>query len=91
MKEVASWGTTGVSVCYHLIMIGQDSELTCVIGQFGRGLGPLIFCTLYWFAGRETAYATGAAGMVAVCGIVFGGLKVPPGTERVKKIKTKAT
>ncbi|RAR01943.1 acetyl-CoA synthetase-like protein [Stemphylium lycopersici] len=55
-------------------------------GQIGRSLGPLIFCTLYWWAGRETAYATGAAGMVAVCGLVFGGLKVPPGTESVGQV-----
>ncbi|KAF2992920.1 hypothetical protein E8E13_000488 [Curvularia kusanoi] len=54
-------------------------------GQVGRALGPLIFCTLYWWAGRETAYATGAAGMVAVCAIVFGALKVPPGTENTGK------
>ncbi|KAF2490426.1 MFS general substrate transporter [Lophium mytilinum] len=50
-------------------------------GQIGRSLGPLIFCTLYWWAGREVAYAVGGAGMVAVCGLVFGGLKTPPGTE----------
>ncbi|KAF1953190.1 MFS general substrate transporter [Byssothecium circinans] len=59
-------------------------------GQFGRGLGPLIFCSLYWWAGRETAYATGAAGMVAVCALVFGQLKVPPGTERTRKSKSKS-
>ncbi|EUC41554.1 hypothetical protein COCMIDRAFT_105874 [Bipolaris oryzae ATCC 44560] len=58
-------------------------------GQIGRSLGPLVFCTLYWWAGRETAYATGAAGMVAVCGLVFGGLKVPPGTENIGKKKQK--
>jgi ABC-type transporter Mla maintaining outer membrane lipid asymmetry permease subunit MlaE len=29
--------------------------------------------------------------MVAVCGLVFGGLKVPPGTESVGKKVTKAT
>jgi hypothetical protein len=52
----------------------------------------LIFCSLYWWAGRETAYATGAAGMVAVAALVFGGLKVPPGTENVsKKPKKTAT
>ncbi|KAJ8111046.1 hypothetical protein OPT61_g6260 [Boeremia exigua] len=60
-------------------------------GQVGRALGPLIFCSLYWWAGRETAYATGAAGMVGVCAIVFGGLKVPPGTENVGKKPKKAT
>lgn len=54
-------------------------------GQVGRALGPLIFCSLYWWAGRETAYAMGAAGMVAVCALVFGGLKVPPGTENIGK------
>ncbi|KAK3202116.1 hypothetical protein GRF29_161g180007 [Pseudopithomyces chartarum] len=56
-------------------------------GQIGRGLGPLIFCSLYWWAGREVAYAAGAAGMVAVCALVFGGLKVPPGTENVGRKK----
>jgi Na+/proline symporter len=60
------------------------------LGQIGRSLGPLIFCTLYWWAGRETAYATGAAGMVAVAGLVFGGLKVPPGTENVGRKEKKA-
>jgi len=59
-------------------------------GQVGRALGPLLFCTLYWWTGRETAYAMGAAGMVAVCGLVFGGLKVPPGTENVGKKARKA-
>ncbi|KAF2253944.1 MFS general substrate transporter [Trematosphaeria pertusa] len=58
-------------------------------GQIGRSLGPLIFCTLYWWAGRETAYTTGAAGMIAVCGLVFGALKEPPGTETVRKTKAK--
>lgn len=57
--------------------------LLTLSGQIGRSLGPLIFCSLYWWAGRETAYATGAAGMVAVGGLVFAGLKVPPGTEKV--------
>jgi len=54
-------------------------------GQIGRSLGPLIFCSLYWWAGRETAYAAGAAGMVGVAALVFGGLKVPPGTETIGK------
>ncbi|KAF2785591.1 MFS general substrate transporter [Melanomma pulvis-pyrius CBS 109.77] len=58
-------------------------------GQIGRSLGPLIFCSLYWWAGRETAYAAGSAGMIAVCGLVFCGLKVPPGTQTVRKAKAK--
>ncbi|KAL8712772.1 MAG: hypothetical protein Q9220_002980 [cf. Caloplaca sp. 1 TL-2023] len=46
-------------------------------GQVGRALGPLLFCTLYWWAGREVAYAIGGAGMLGVCALVFGGLKAP--------------
>ncbi|KAL8850186.1 MAG: hypothetical protein Q9221_004872 [Calogaya cf. arnoldii] len=47
-------------------------------GQAGRALGPLLFCSLYWWAGREVAYAIGAAGMLGVSGLVFGALKAPP-------------
>lgn len=47
------------------------------IGQVGRALGPLLFCTLYWWAGREVAYAIGSAGMLGVGALVFGGLKAP--------------
>ncbi|PVI07710.1 MFS general substrate transporter [Periconia macrospinosa] len=60
-------------------------------GQFGRGLGPLIFCSLYWWAGRETAYITGAAGMLIVCVLVFGRLRMPPGTQITRKSKMKTT
>lgn len=47
-------------------------------GQMGRSCGPLLFCTLYWWAGRDVAYAVGGAGMLGVCALVFGGLKAPP-------------
>ncbi|TID19340.1 putative major facilitator superfamily transporter protein [Venturia nashicola] len=60
-------------------------------GQIGRALGPLIFCTLYWWAGREVAYNVGGAGIIAVCGLVFGALKMPPGTEMKKKVRPVAT
>lgn len=56
-------------------------------GQIGRALGPLIFCTLYWWAGRDLAYIIGGSGMVAVCGLVFGGLKAPKGLEVKKAAK----
>lgn len=46
-------------------------------GQIGRTLGPLGFCSLYWWAGRDVAYAVGGAGMLGVLGVVFGGLKMP--------------
>lgn len=60
-------------------------------GQVGRALGPLIFCSLYWWAGRDIAYLVGGSGMVAVCGLVFGGLKSPKGLEMKSKKKEKAT
>lgn len=47
----------------------------------------MVFCTLYWWAGREVAYAVGAAGMVGVVGMVFAGLSVPAGTELKKPVK----
>ncbi|KAK4968747.1 hypothetical protein LTR28_001612 [Elasticomyces elasticus] len=53
-------------------------------GQMGRSLGPLVFCTLYWWAGRDVAYSIGGAGMVGVCGLVFAGLKMPGGTVGAK-------
>ncbi|KAL9086208.1 MAG: hypothetical protein Q9159_004273 [Coniocarpon cinnabarinum] len=55
------------------------------LGQIGRSLGPLIFCSLYWWTDRPTAYFTGGAGMLAVTALVFGGLKRPP----IEKAKTK--
>ncbi|KAF1809835.1 MFS general substrate transporter [Eremomyces bilateralis CBS 781.70] len=57
-------------------------------GQIGRTLGPLIFCSLYWWAGREVAYTVGGLGMVGVASMVFGGLKAPPGSIQPKSIKT---
>ncbi|KAI9774849.1 MAG: hypothetical protein M1840_000065 [Geoglossum simile] len=51
-------------------------------GQAGRATGPLVFCTLYWWAGRRFAYTLGGVGMLGVCALVFGGLKSPPGAER---------
>jgi len=56
-------------------------------GQVGRALGPLLFCTLYWWAGRDVAYLAGATGMVAVCGLVFGSLKSPKGLQVKKAAK----
>ncbi|KZF20637.1 MFS general substrate transporter [Xylona heveae TC161] len=46
-------------------------------GQIGRALGPIIFCSLYWWAGRSVAYLVGGMGMLGVCGIVFGALRAP--------------
>jgi predicted MFS family arabinose efflux permease len=46
-------------------------------GQLGRSLGPLVFCSLYWWAGRSVAYTAGGTVMAGVCGLVFLGLKSP--------------
>ncbi|KAF7719077.1 MFS-type transporter [Penicillium ucsense] len=46
-------------------------------GQVGRALGPLLFCTLFWWAGREVAYITGGTMMVGVGVIVFTMLQSP--------------
>ncbi|GAB7362399.1 hypothetical protein MBLNU230_g2723t1 [Neophaeotheca triangularis] len=53
-------------------------------GQVGRALGPLGFCSLYWWAGREVAYGLGGAGMVAVAAVCFGGLTSPRALETGK-------
>lgn len=59
-------------------------------GQAGRGLGPILFTSVYWWAGREVAYGLGAAGITAVTAIVFGCVKAPPGSEKVKAKAAKA-
>ncbi|KAK5050064.1 hypothetical protein LTR84_004184 [Exophiala bonariae] len=46
-------------------------------GQLGRALGPIIFCTLFWWAGREKAYMIGGTTMLVVTAIVLTNLKSP--------------
>lgn len=46
-------------------------------GQAGRAAGPILFCTLFWWAGREAAYTVGGVAMSAVAVAVFGLLKSP--------------
>ena len=54
-------------------------------GQVGRSLGPLLFCSLYWWAGRDIAYMAGGTGMLGVAALVFGRLKAPPRSLAGKK------
>ncbi|RFU28054.1 hypothetical protein B7463_g8298, partial [Scytalidium lignicola] len=54
-------------------------------GQIGRGLGPLLFTSIYWWAGREVAYSLGTAGVLGTSLIVFFGLRTP-GAVKGKKI-----
>ncbi|KAI1379139.1 MFS general substrate transporter [Hypoxylon crocopeplum] len=56
-------------------------------GQLGRGLGPILFTSVYWWAGREVAYGAGALGILSVTFLVFAGLKSPPGSIK-KKIRS---
>ncbi|KAI4159300.1 MAG: hypothetical protein LQ342_006704 [Letrouitia transgressa] len=58
-------------------------------GQLGRGLGPLGFCSLYWWAGRRVAYTVGGMGMLGVAGLVFAALKAPLRASEGKKKKEK--
>jgi predicted MFS family arabinose efflux permease len=55
-------------------------------GQFGRALGPVVFCSLFWWAGREAAYLVGGATMLGVTALVFSLLKSP----KVEKVEKKA-
>lgn len=46
-------------------------------GQLGRGLGPILFTSVYWWAGREYAYNMGATGIAVVAAAALFGLKTP--------------
>ncbi|EAQ89880.1 hypothetical protein CHGG_06499 [Chaetomium globosum CBS 148.51] len=54
-------------------------------GQLGRGLGPVLFTSVYWWAGREMAYTMGAVGIAGVCTLTLLGLKTPPASLKQKK------
>lgn len=54
-------------------------------GQLGRGLGPVLFTSVYWWVGRGAAYGMGAVGIACVSLAVFLGLKSPPGSEKGSK------
>lgn len=46
-------------------------------GQAGRATGPILFCTLFWWAGREAAFTVGGVAMSLVALLAFGLLKSP--------------
>lgn len=58
-------------------------------GQLGRGIGPILFTSVYWWAGRGIAYALGAAGMAVVASMVFIGLQSPPEPEEKAALREK--
>ena len=53
-------------------------------GQVGRAVGPVAFCTLYWWVGRETSYKIGAMGMLPVVAWVLLGLGDPAKRKKTK-------
>ncbi|KAL7920066.1 major facilitator superfamily domain-containing protein [Trichoderma austrokoningii] len=59
-------------------------------GQLGRGLGPILCTSVYWWAGREYAYTMGAMGAFVVVTIAFVGLKTPKGLVRAKPSEKKS-
>ncbi|KAK1252393.1 hypothetical protein MKX08_003580 [Trichoderma sp. CBMAI-0020] len=59
-------------------------------GQLGRGLGPILCTSVYWWAGREYAYTMGAMGALVVVTIAFAGLKTPKGLVRAKPSEKKS-
>lgn len=63
---------------------GEKLGMLRSMGQLGRGLGPILFTSVYWWAGREVAYNMGAAGISVVAVTVLFGLKTPKGAEKAK-------
>ncbi|KAJ6001741.1 hypothetical protein N7499_002398 [Penicillium canescens] len=61
----------------------QDADRGAVMGrlrgwgQAGRATGPIVFCSLFWWAGREAAYTAGGVAMSVVAVGVFTLLKSP--------------
>lgn len=61
----------------------QDADRGAVMGrlrgwgQAGRATGPILFCSLFWWAGREAAYTAGGVAMCFVAVAAFGFLKSP--------------
>ncbi|KAL7787952.1 MFS general substrate transporter [Trichoderma ceciliae] len=55
-------------------------------GQLGRGMGPILFTSVYWWAGRQYAYSMGAMGIVVVVTTAFLGLKTPKGMTGAKAV-----
>lgn len=53
-------------------------------GQLGRGLGPILFTSVYWWAGREAAYTMGATGTALVVTAALFGLKTPKASIKAK-------
>jgi predicted MFS family arabinose efflux permease len=56
-------------------------------GQVGRAAGPIIFCSLFWWVGREVAYTAGGLVMLGVCTVTFTALRSPSAENPRKRAK----
>ena len=71
VTSINSLGSLGASEGDRGVILGRLRSW----GQVGRAVGPFLFCSLFWWAGREVAYMTGGVMMMGVVGAVFTVLK----------------
>lgn len=71
VTSINSLGSLGAPAGERGVIIGRLRSW----GQVGRAVGPFLFCSLFWWAGREVAYMTGGVMMMGVVGAVFTVLK----------------
>ncbi|KAJ5118379.1 major facilitator superfamily domain-containing protein 10 [Penicillium atrosanguineum] len=71
VTSINSLGSLGAPEGERGIILGRLRSW----GQVGRAVGPFLFCSLFWWAGREVAYMTGGVMMIGVVGAVFTVLK----------------
>ncbi|KAJ6111473.1 hypothetical protein N7523_007534 [Penicillium sp. IBT 18751x] len=71
VTSINSLGSLGAPAGKRGVILGRLRSW----GQVGRAVGPFLFCSLFWWAGREVAYMTGGVMMMGVVGAVFTALK----------------
>ena len=71
VTSINSLGSLGAPAGERGVILGRLRSW----GQVGRAVGPFLFCSLFWWAGREVAYMTGGVIMIGVVGAVFTVLK----------------
>lgn len=71
VTSINSLGSLGASEGDRGVILGRLRSW----GQVGRAVGPFLFCSLFWWAGKEVAYITGGVMMMGVVGAVFTVLK----------------
>lgn len=54
-------------------------------GQLGRAMGPIVFCSIFWWLGRELAYMLGGICMIGTTTLIFTTLRSPPISKNTKR------